>query len=252
MLVSDLMSAPVRGAQPHDTVSHARNLMIRHRISRVLIIDEGRALGIITKKDIGFSLRRNDPPWRYRDKDNVLLMKVMSKDLVVISPDSSARDALLMMVTHKISGVPVIDQGMVLGIITRTDLLESRLVKELNAPVQDLMHDPVVITKKHSAVHAVDLIRKGACAVVVVDESGPAGIISDTDLAFYEEPSDLSGLVTAADVMRPFVPVLSETAKTTDAVELMQKNNCQCVIIADENCIKGIITRDDIIREVAQ
>ena len=154
MLVSDLMSTPVRGAYSHDTVSHARNLMMRHRISRVLILDEGRALGIVTKKDIGFSLRRNDPAWRYRAKDNEALANVMTKELIVISPDSSARDALLLMVTHKISGVPVIDQGIVLGIITLTDLLKSRLILEFDAPVLDLMHSPVVITPKHSAVHA--------------------------------------------------------------------------------------------------
>jgi len=38
MLVSDLMSTPVHAAKPGDTVSYARNLMLRHKISRVLVV----------------------------------------------------------------------------------------------------------------------------------------------------------------------------------------------------------------------
>ncbi|MDD1724431.1 MAG: CBS domain-containing protein [Methanospirillum sp.] len=251
MLVSDLMSSPVHGAFPGDTVSHARNLMIRHRISRILILDDGRATGIITKKDIGFRLRRKDPGWRFRQIDNELLREVMSSDLVSVSPDTGVRDALMIMMTHKISGVPVIDQGMVLGMFTRTDLLRSTLVQSLDLPVREKMHEPVLVAPGHSSVHVVDLIRNGAAAVVVADDSGLAGIITETDLAFYEEQPDTAGSGTAAGMMRSSVPSLPDTARTGEAVASMQKNACQSVIITGETGIVGIITRDDIIREVA-
>jgi CBS domain-containing protein len=140
MLVSDLMSTPVHAAKPNDTVSYARNQMLRHKISRILVIEDGRALGIITKKDIGFRLRRNNPQWRHRQIDNEPLIRVMSTDLVRLSPDSSIRDALLLLLAHQISGAPVIDQGMVLGILTRTDILRSKIVDKLDIPVTELMH----------------------------------------------------------------------------------------------------------------
>lgn len=250
MLVSDLMSAPVRAAKPNDTVSYARNLMLKHRISRILIVDDGRAKGIVTKKDIGFRLRKKDPDWRFRLIDNEPLSRVMSGDIVSLSPDSSIRDALMIMLTHRISGAPVVDQGMVLGILTRTDVLRSHLVRELDLPVRDLMHEPVLVTVGHSSAHVVDAIKKGAGALVVVDDGSPVGIITDTDLAFFEDRPENAGSGTAAGLMRSIIPSLPETARTGDAVAIMQKNACTCVIVTGETGIMGIITRDDIIREV--
>jgi predicted transcriptional regulator len=48
------------------------------------------------------------------------------------------------------------------------------------------------------------------------------------------------------------IPSLPETAKTREAVTVMLQAACQSVIITGMNGIKGIITRDDIIREVTQ
>lgn len=252
MLVSDLMSAPVHAAEPHDTVSYARNIMLRHRISRVLILDDGRAAGIVTKKDIGYQIRKKDPDWRFRQKDSDPLSSVMSANLVICSSDSSIRDVLMLMITHQISGVPVIDQGMVLGIVTRTDLLRSQLIRELDIPIRDIMRDPVCVSPDHSSAHVVDLIRNGAGAVVVKGNSMPAGIITETDLAFYENLSDKPGSGTASAVMRPNVPVLPESSRSGEAVAMMLKNGFECVLVTGETGIKGIITRDDIIREVVQ
>ena len=252
MLVSDLMSTPVHAAKPGDTVSYARNLMLRHKISRVLVAEDGRAKGIITKKDIGFRLRRNDPDWRHRSIDNALLSQVMTTSLVSLSPDSSIRDALLLLVSHNISGAPVIDQGMVLGILTRTDILRSDLVEKLDIPVSSIMREPVQVSPDHSSVHVVDLIKKGAEAVIVVDDGGAIGIITESDLAFYEDLPESAESGTAAGMMRQTIPSLPETARTREAVTVMLQAACQSVIITGMNGIKGIITRDDIIREVAQ
>jgi len=224
--------------------------MLKHRISRILIIDEGRAQGIVTKKDIGFRLRKNDPDWRFRLIDNEPLFRVMTGNIIGLSPDSSIRDALLLMVTHKISGAPVIDQGMVMGILTRTDILRSKVVSDLNISIRELVHEPVTVTSRHSSAHIVDLIKKGAGAVIVVDDGRPVGIITDTDLAFYEDRPENAGSGTAAGMMRSVIPSLPETARTGDAVALMLENVCSCVIVTGETGIIGIITRDDIIREV--
>ena len=250
MLVSDLMSTPVHAAKLDDTVSHARHLMLKHKISRILVVDEGRVRGIVTRKDIGFRLRKRDPDWRFRLIENELLCGVMTGDLISLSPDSSIRDALLLMITHHISGAPVIDQGLVLGMLTRTDALHSPFIRDFDLPVRELMHEPVQVTPDHSSVHIVDLIRNGAGAIVVVDDGRPVGIITDTDLAFYEDRPDNAGSGTAAGIMRSIMPSLPETARTGDAVSFMLKNACQCVTISGETGIKGIITRDDIIREV--
>ena len=52
MNVADIMSSPVYVINIDEPVSHARNLMLRHRISTLLVLNEGKMVGIVTKSDI--------------------------------------------------------------------------------------------------------------------------------------------------------------------------------------------------------
>ena len=252
MLISDLMSSPVRVCGPDDTISYVRNLMLKHHISRILVMEGQRVVGIITKKDIGYSLQSRDPAWRRRSPDNEPVSSVMTADIISISPGSSIHDALVLMVTHKISGFPVIDQGMVLGMVTKTDMIRSPLVKSLDRPVSGVMHDVQQVTKEHSLDHVIDLMRSGCGKVVVTGEDGTmSGIISESDLTFAQEGRTQPERVKAGDIMRSPVITLDDTARTGDVIREMAEKHISCLIITNGQGLKGIITRDDIIGEVA-
>ncbi len=251
MLISDLMNSPVRVCRPDDTISYARNLMLKHHISRVLVIDDQRAIGIITKKDIGYRLRSRNPAWRRRSSDNDPVSSVMTPDIISISPGSSIHDALVLMVTHKISGFPVIDQGMVLGMVTKSDMIRSPLVKSLDRPVFGVMHDVQQVTEEHSLDHVIDLMRSGCGKVVVTGDDGTmSGIISESDLTFAQEGRSQPEKLRAGDVMKSPVITMDETARTGDVIREMAERHISSLIITNEQGLKGIITRDDIIGEV--
>jgi len=253
MLISDLMSSPVHACRPDDTISYARNLMLRHRISRVLVIDRNRVAGIITKKDIGYRLRSRDPVWRRRSPDNEPVSLVMSGDVLSLSPDSSIRDAMILMVSHRISGFPVMDQGMVLGMLTRSDLMRSEPVQTLDLPVREVMHDVPQITPDHTIDRVIDLMKAGCGKVVVTGDGGhPAGIISESDLTFAQEGRDQPEKTLAGEIMRSPVITLPDTARTAEVVREMVSQRISSLVITGEGGIKGIITRDDIIGEVVQ
>ena len=57
MFARDVMTAPVFFVSPDATVAHARNLMMRHKISRILVMEDGILTGILTKKDIAYRLK---------------------------------------------------------------------------------------------------------------------------------------------------------------------------------------------------
>ncbi|HWQ64641.1 MAG TPA: CBS domain-containing protein [Methanospirillum sp.] len=245
------MSSPVRVCGPDDTISYVRNLMLKHHISRVLVMEGQRVIGIITKKDIGYRLRSRDPAWRRRSPDNEPVSSVMTADIISISPGSSIHDALVLMVTHKISGFPVIDQGMVLGMVTKSDMIRSPLVKSLDRPVSGVMHDVQQVTKEHSLDHVIDLMRSGCGKVVVTGEDGTmSGIISESDLTFAQEGRTQPEKLKAGDVMRSPVTTLDDTARTGDVIREMAEKHISSLIITNGQGLKGIITRDDIIGEV--
>lgn len=253
MLVSDLMSSPVHVCRPDDTISYARNLMLRHHISRVLVMDGTRIAGFITRKDLGYRLRSRDPVWRRRSLDNELVSSVMTQDIMSISPGSSIHDALVLMVTHQISGFPVVDQGMVLGMVTITDMMRSPLVTGLDLPVKGVMHDVSSVTREHSIDHVIDLMRSGCGKVVVTGNDGSLdGIISESDLTFAQEGRDQPEKILAGEIMRSPVITIEETARTGDVVREMTARHITSLVITSGQGIKGIITRNDIIGEVVQ
>ena len=253
MLVSDLMSSPVYACRSGDTTSYVRNLMLKHHISRVLVMDREHIAGIITMKDIGYRLRRYDPAWRRRPLDNEPVSSLMTTDVISMSPDSSIRDALMLMITHRISGFPVVDQGMVLGMVTKSDVLDTPLIKNLDLPVKEVMHDVSSVTLKHSIDHVIDLMKAGTSTVVVIGEDGSlAGIISESNLTFGQEGREQPDTMYAGDIMRSPVFTLQDTARTGDVVSEMVSRRISSLVIMSEQGIKGIITRDDIIEEVVQ
>lgn len=130
MLVSDLMSSPVFAIAPGDLISYARNRMLRYRISRLVILEDSRLVGLVTKKDLGYVHRDRNPGWRRRSHDNDPVSLVMSTDLISVSQSSSIRDVICLMVNHGVSGFPIIEQGLVTGIITKTDMMRSPPVQE--------------------------------------------------------------------------------------------------------------------------
>lgn len=251
LIVSDLMSSPVHAANPADNIAHLRKVMLKHHISRVPVIDDGRLVGMVTKKDLGFRLRRHNPSWRHRSIDHEPITSVMTEDIICISPGTSCRDAMILMINHKISGMPVLDQGMIIGMITRSDMIRSNLVEHLDIEVTALMHMPVTATLFHSFDHILDLIQKGDGRVVIIDQDGKAqGIISETDLALPQDKKDFSEHICAGDLMRSPVITLPITSRTQEVINLIKEKKVSSVVIADEDRVKGIITRDDIIGEV--
>ncbi|MEI7826981.1 MAG: CBS domain-containing protein [Euryarchaeota archaeon] len=52
MQVDDLMSAPIYSVSPEDTVGHVKNVMLKHKIGRVVVAYEGALVGVIAKFDL--------------------------------------------------------------------------------------------------------------------------------------------------------------------------------------------------------
>ena len=115
---------------------------------------------------------------------------LMTVDPVVIDGEASAHQAELLLKTYRISGLPVVQAGEVVGVISQTDLLNARSSELIGAnwdrvKVRHLMSQPAV------TVHLATTVRRAARLmldehihrVVVVDADGaPVGVLSTSDL----------------------------------------------------------------------
>ena len=280
MIASDIMSSPVYVVGLQENVAHARHLMLSHRISRLPVLDGERLVGIITKKDIAYRLRQSDPIWRRRPIDRIPVHVLMVPDPVSVTPGTSVRDIAALMVARDFSGLPVLDGKNLVGMVTKTDLLRSASVNSLTARAGDLMGEAVTVNRYHSLDHVINLMSERNEPLVVVNTDGTlAGIITDSNLAFYSYSTDSStGLpekdvkmlrkgesggrkrkryvvevhAVAEDIMTRPVITIGKEEPVNAAVALMRENGINSVVVVDGANLAGIVNRDNIIREVAK
>lgn len=274
------MRSPVSVVGTGDTIARARNLMLKHKVSRLPVVDsEGRLAGIITKKDIGYRLRQSEPIWRRRPIDSIPVSTFMTPDPVTVTPDTAISAVASCMLDRDISGIPVVDASGIVGILTKSDLMKSAMVGGLSSHVEDVMEDVITVSRYHSLDHVIDLMRERNDKVVVVNNDGTlAGVITESNLAFFlytdekaripekdvthlrkEEPGGKKQLryvhriaVVAEDVMSRPVVTIAPGATVREAVSRMRDEGINSLVVVDRDGIRGIIKRDDIIREVAE
>ena len=119
MLIRKLMSPKPSIVAPQDTLGDARLLMERGNFRRLPVVEGERLVGIVTDRDV---LRR------VGNLDSVKVKAAMTPDPIVVTPEMTVRDAVELMLSHKFSGFPVLENGQVVGMLTTTDVLKAFLL----------------------------------------------------------------------------------------------------------------------------
>lgn len=131
MLVRDRMTAAVVTIEPKTTIFDALAIMKSKRIRRLPVLRGRRLVGIVTWTDL---MRASPSPATSLSVWEIpyLLMKapvseVMTREVITVAPAATIEDAAVLMRTHKIGGVPVVEGGQQVGIITESDVFDAFL-----------------------------------------------------------------------------------------------------------------------------
>ena len=129
MKVRDLMTISCVTAPPTMPVLEARQLMIEKRIRHLLVSEGPKLVGIVTDRDIRLNLPSPATSLSVWEINYLLarmtLASVMTKNVVTVESSREATEAAQLMLDHKIGALPVVDRGLLVGIITETDLLRA-------------------------------------------------------------------------------------------------------------------------------
>ena len=268
---------------PNDTLAAARNMMIRHGIRRLVVIDEQeKPIGILTASDILSALMG-----RYQSVplDSILVGDVMSRDVITIEPTKSIKTAAKLMIKHNIGGLPVVDPtGKLIGIITKTDMLRAFYERFKGAyKVADLMRHAYATAKPtHTIFHLVKILPMDPSRkIIIVDDNGvPVGVVTEWDLANASVPlpvfmmrgkdrfRKIKGPDRYRDKIVPFrqylVPlaenIMTEKPLTTvpdedaaEAARIMYENKIGVLPVVDnEGKLLGIITKREYLIAIAR
>ena len=129
MLVRDRMSRTVITSDEDTPIIKALNIMKDNNIRRLPVTKNEKITGMVTDRDLKEATPSKvtslDVHEIYRLLSEIKVKDIMSKDILTIGPDESIEKAAMLMLKKKISGLPVIEGGKLVGIITQTDIFKA-------------------------------------------------------------------------------------------------------------------------------
>jgi CBS domain-containing protein len=136
--VKSWMSTPAIVARDTESLPRARDMLVAEGIRRLPVVNAaGDLVGIVTEGDIN---RISDSPdsdvheynLYYRVHD-LPLREIMRRPVITVTPDTPLREAAHLMIAWRISGLPVLDNGRIAGVVTVSDMLRRLIVAEIDS-----------------------------------------------------------------------------------------------------------------------
>ncbi len=145
--VSKIMTKNVITVKPADSLLYVENVLVKNRVSRVVVERSRKPVGIITHRDF---IPAKIPLWlkqsgdsreieRYRMAERppefnlnqlsylstFIAADIMSSNPITVQATDDVAEASLLMIRNGISGLPVVKNSILVGIITKTDIVRS-------------------------------------------------------------------------------------------------------------------------------
>jgi len=212
--VAKVMSHSITTVAENETVAFAAQRMRQLHISCIVVMRESTPVGIFTERDaVRLGLQA-------ASKRNDAISSVMTQPLLTVTPDTSLPDAIRIMVNKQIRNLVVTDQGQLVGIVTRHNLvnsLQGHYVDYLHQTVQKQrgeifqLNQQNILNQLHSAALAAS-----ASAILITNTNG---VIQWANAAFYT----LSGYNSTEAIGRQPKDLIKSGLQTREFYEALWK-----------------------------
>ncbi|NYT12048.1 MAG: CBS domain-containing protein [Methanomassiliicoccales archaeon] len=115
--VKELMTSEVSSVSPEDTVRELLDRMLTEKHMGYPVLDRDRVVGVVTLQDA--SRVSKEQQWMIQVKE------IMSREIVSVSPETEVMDAVRLVSSKGIGRLIVMEEGEMVGIVTRTDLVKA-------------------------------------------------------------------------------------------------------------------------------
>ena len=145
--VSKIMTRRVITAMPGDSLLYVESLLIHNRVSRIVIQRNNIPVGIITYRDFvpaklphwisqyadpkeveNYKIKRDLSDFQVNQMSHLLHFKavdIMASNPITVKADEDVSVAVLLMIRNGISGLPVVKNSKLVGIITKADIVKA-------------------------------------------------------------------------------------------------------------------------------
>jgi CBS domain-containing protein len=129
-LIGDIMTTKVVTASPDDSLTEVWGKMLDQDFTGLPVAKDGKPIGMITRFDIlkrGWARISKESETRPSDSTQMHAEKLMSSPIFSLGPEASLADAIELMLKHDVGRISVVDNGKLVGIVDRNDLIKSYL-----------------------------------------------------------------------------------------------------------------------------
>lgn len=264
MKVRELMtSSGVLSAREDDDLALAAQMMVWGGVRHLPVVRGGVVVGVLSERDV-LARRAQEG----REAERLQVRDVMRQPALVARPDEDVREAAARMVGHRVGCLPVVEDGRLLGIVTRSDLLahlegaaRSRPLAAPQLRIADVMHRDV------ATVHGDDDLVDAAARMVhhnvrhlpVVDGEGRViGMLTDRDVrTAVGDPRRaidddtlrvrVRALKVWAAMTTPVVSVLPETPLGEAIGHFVDRRVGALPVVDEEEHLLGIVSYVDVL-----
>jgi len=277
--LSELISKPIT-VNPNTTLLKVREILLKNKVKRVIILEKKIPVGVITERDIAKKIYELGT----KPINSVKAQEFIQKKIFVLTRENSVQECAKMMKKHRISLIIIVNNDKTLdGIVTETDLVKAFLIKEsTQIKISKIMKKEVVTAEPSDPILHVEslLIKYGISRVIIKRNQKPVGVITFRDfvpakipqwIAESADPKEVQeykfkkGLEEihsnqmsylfpfhAADIMSSN-PITVEMNEGVDlAITLMIKYDVSGLPVINKSKLVGIVTKSDIVAVLAE
>ena len=258
MKVKDIMTKDVIYVDKDEDLKHVLDLMKKHGITKIPVVENKKLCGIVTDNIIAYklgSIRK-----RGVSTSRLHASSVTEKEISAISPNVDVKTILKTVGQPGPTMLPVVDKDKLVGVITKADLLH---LVDSKKSLNDLMQRAIIsVSPDDRIIHARRImIDKDVARLPVVNQGKLVGIISDFEIAcafaslkrsfsLGHQKHQLDELLVK-DVMKTPAVWTTPSTNAADAAKLMIKYNIGALPIIKDNTLVGIVTRTDLLKTIS-
>ena len=127
--VSEIMTTKVVTTRPDDPITRIWDLMVEKDFTGLPVVKDDKIMGMITRFDMlkGTARIGKESERRPSDSMQMTVEKFMSTPLFSVNPEDSIRTTIELMLKHAVGRMSVVDNGKLVGIVDRNDLIKCYL-----------------------------------------------------------------------------------------------------------------------------
>ncbi|KYK22571.1 hypothetical protein AYK24_01900 [Thermoplasmatales archaeon SG8-52-4] len=257
MNVKEVMTKDVIVVDKDVDLKHVLDLMKKHNITKIPVVENKKLIGMITDNKIVYklgSIRKKGIP-----ASRLHASSVIDKEIDCISPDTEVETILKKVGKPGPTILCIVENEKLVGVITKADLLplvnsKKQIIEIMNKKLHTVSSDDRVIHARRI------MIDEDIARLPVVDSGNLVGMVSDNEISFAlakikksyptgQQKHRLDELLVK-DVMKTPAISVTTTMTVTDAANEMLKKNIGALPIIKNDKVVGIITRTDLLNTI--